>query len=42
MRIAKIYSGSCLSLLCEAKEVLIEEIQTTKSFFDEYPDAEDE
>ena len=41
-RIAKIYSGSCLSLVCEAKEVLIEEIQTSKSFFDEYPDAEDD
>ena len=38
MRIAKIYSGSCLSLVCEAKEVLIEEIQTPVSYFDEYPD----
>ena len=26
MRIAKIYNGSCVSLICEAKEVLIEEI----------------
>ena len=26
MRIAIIYNGSCLSLVCEAKEVLIEEI----------------
>ena len=42
MRIAKIYNGSCLSLICEAKEVLIEEIQTQPSYFDEYPDAEDE
>ena len=41
MRIAKIYSGSCLSLICEAKEVLIEKIQTPPSYFDEYPDAED-
>ena len=40
-RIAKIYSGSCLSLVCEAKEVLIEEIQTPVSYFDEYPDADD-
>ena len=31
MRIAKIYNGSCLSLICEAKEVLIEEIQTQSS-----------
>ena len=38
MRIAKIYSGSCLSLVCEAKEVLIEEIQTPVSYFDEYFD----
>ena len=42
MRIAKIYNGSCLSLICEAKEVLIEEIQTQSSYFDEYSDAEDE
>ena len=42
MRIAKIYSGSCLSLICEAKEVLIEKIQTQPSYFDEYPDAEDD
>ena len=42
MRIAKIYNGSCLSLICEAKEVLIEEIQTQPSYFDEYSDAEDE
>ena len=42
MRIAKIYNGSCLSLICEAKEVLIEEIQTQPSYFDEYPDAEDD
>ena len=42
MRIAKFYNGSCLSLICEAKEVLIEEIQTQPSYFDEYPDVEDE
>ena len=42
MRIAKIYNGSCLLLICEAKEVLIEEIQTQPSYFDEYPDAEDD
>ena len=42
MRIANIYNGSCLSLICEAKEVLIEEIQTQPSYFDEYPDVEDE
>ena len=42
MRIAKIYNGSCLSLICEAKEVLIEKIQTQPSYFDEYSDAEDE
>ena len=42
MRIAQIYNGSCLSLICEAKEVLIEEIQTQPSYFDEYPDVEDE
>ena len=42
MRIAKIYNGSCLSLICEAKEVLIEEIQTQPSYFDEFPDVEDE
>ena len=42
MRIAKIYNGSCLLLICEAKEVLIEEIQTQPSYFDEYPDVEDE
>ena len=42
MRIAKIYNGSCLSLICEAKEVLIEEIQTQPSYFDEYPDEEDD
>ena len=42
MKIAKIYNGSCLSLICEAKEVLIEEIQTQPSYFDKYPDVEDE
>ena len=35
MRISKIYSGSCLSLICEAKEVLIEKIQTKEnSYYD--------
>ena len=35
-KVAKIYLGSCLSLVCEAKEVLIEEIQSPGSYFDEY------
>ena len=42
MRIAKIYNGSCLSLICEAKEVLIEKIATPKSYFDEFEDGEDD
>ena len=39
--IAKIYDGSCVSLICEAKEVLIEDIFSQPSVFDEYSDAED-
>ena len=42
IKVAKIYLGSCISLICEAKEVLIEEIQTPVSCFDEYSDAEDD
>ena len=40
-KIAKIYDGSCVSLICEAKEVLIEEFFSQPSVFDEYSDAED-
>ena len=41
LKISKIYYGSCVSLICEAKEVLIEEIFTQPSVFDEYSDAEE-
>ena len=41
IKVTKIYLGSCLSLVCEAKKVLIEEIQTPVSYFDEYSDADD-
>ena len=41
LKIAKIYDGSCVSLICEAKEVLIEEVFVPPSIFDEYPDAEE-
>ena len=41
LKIAKIYDGSCVSLICEAKEVLIEEVFIPPSIFDEYPDAEE-
>ena len=37
LKISKIYDGSCVSFICEAKEVLIEEVFT----FDEYSDAEE-
>ena len=40
LKIAKIYDGSCVSLICEAREVLIEEVFVPPSIFDEYPDAE--
>ena len=42
LKISKIYEGSCLSLVCEAKEVLIEEIHTQPSYFHEHSDAEDD
>ena len=42
LRISKVYEGgTCLSLVCEAKEVLIEEIQNPPSYFDEFSDVED-
>ena len=41
LKISKIYDGSCVSLICEAQEVLIEEIFTQPSVFDEYSDAEE-
>ena len=41
LKISKIYDGSCVSLICEAKEVLIEDGFTPPSVFDEYSDAEE-
>ena len=41
LKISKIYDGNCVSLICEAKEVLIEDIYSQPSFFDEYSDAEE-
>ena len=41
LKIAKIYDGSCVSLICEAQEVLIEDIFPQPSVFDEYSDAEE-
>ena len=41
LKISKIYDGSCISLICEAKEVLIEEVFVPPSVFDEYSDAEE-
>ena len=41
LKISKIYDGSCVSLICEAKEVLIEEVFVPPSIFDEYSDAEE-
>ena len=38
--IARIYDGDCVSLICEVKEVLIEDV-FSKSLFVEYSDAED-
>ena len=38
--IARIYDGDCVSLICEAKEILIEDV-FSKSLFVEYSDAED-
>ena len=40
LKISKISDGSCVSLICEAKEVLIENVFTPPSFFDEFPNAE--
>ena len=40
-KIARIYDGNCVSLICEAQEILIEEIFFRASVFDEYSDAED-
>ena len=39
-KIARIYDGNCVSLICEAKEVLIEDIYQN-SVFNEYSDVED-
>ena len=41
LKISKIYDGSCVSLICEATEVLIEDVFTPPSVFDEYPNAEE-
>ena len=41
LKISKIYDGTCVSLICEAKEVLIENVFTQPSFFDEFPNAEE-
>ena len=38
--IARIYEGDCVSLICEVKEVLIEDV-FQKSHFVEYSDADD-
>ena len=39
-KIARIYDGNCISLICEAKEILIEDVYQN-SVFNEYSDAED-
>ena len=41
LKISKIYDGNCVSLICEAQEVLIEDIYSPPSIFDEYSDAEE-
>ena len=41
LKISKIYDGSCVSLICEAQEVLIEDVYQPPSIFDDYSDAED-
>ena len=41
LKISRIYDGNCVSLICEAQEVLIEDIYIPPSIFDEYSDAED-
>ena len=38
--ITRIYDGDCVSLICEAKEILIEDVYQN-SVFNEYSDAED-
>ena len=40
-KIARIYDGNCVSLICEAKEVLIGEVFNQNSVFNEYSDVED-
>ena len=40
-KISHIYDGNCVSLICEAQEILIEDT-FQKSVFDEYSDAEEE
>ena len=39
-KIARIYDGNCVSLICEAKEILIEDVYQN-SVFNEYSDVED-
>ena len=41
-KISHIYDGNCVSLICEAQEVLIEDIFPQPSVFEEYSDAEEE
>ena len=41
LKISRIYDGNCVSLICEAQEVLIEDFYHPPSIFDEYSDAED-
>ena len=41
LKISKIYDGNCVSLICEAQEVLIEDFYSPPSIFDEYSDAEE-
>ena len=42
LKISKIYDGSCVSLICEAKEVLIEKVFLQPSVFDEYSDEDED
>ena len=39
-KIANIYDGNCVSVICEAQEVLIEDIYSPPSVFTEYSDEE--
>ena len=41
LKISKIYDGNCVLLICEAQEVLIEDIYSPPSIFEEYSDAEE-